>query len=571
MARGIPIPYEQLPRTATNLGGFQKSAGIEGLNTNNSASIQAAGNVAQVDPRGFVVAEQQVGSIGKAIAGEGQAIMAIRLKQNEAINIRKEYEANTSMEMAQDAINADLALEPDETKWAGIADKHSTRLKDSLLKQDLSPDARDAISMKMDSWQRRQSLAVTINSAKRSNDKMIDAAMAEVTQLVTSENYVLAKTRLQNLVDGGWVPKAEAAKQEARMVALAKQQKASKTLAFAVNNYGVFSANPDKYLEGLDIEDKLAIKSQADQTNRQNIAATTADFSDKIARGDFKTLGDLNTGFPADMKDTTKLEFKNMWGRMNNAEHKAKLLVAVPENFARFKDAVSSYDPSTDPGGERYVKIKMGIVETLPTELRSDLITPLDRKFGPSWDLQVPEGLSDAMYNITRNIFNNGGFGKFKRFEVRKDSTGAPRTDWEPKEVEDEKAKNIAYAKRGEAEIYMKEWMAKFPNAGVFKALDELNQFLNGKTKPVRARVSAYAPMLEPTPTPDGSDSTLGTYAVPNNQVLRDNLGFLIGEIDQNQPSAFFPGGGGTTLVDEPAPEPEPDASFGGLPPPKGL
>jgi hypothetical protein len=117
----------------------------------------------------------------------------------------------------------------------------------------------------------------------------------------------------------------------------------------------------------------------------------------------------------------------------------------------------------------------------------------------------------------------------------------------------------------------MKDWMAKFPNAGVFKALDELNQFLSGKVKPVRARVSAYAPMLEPTATPDGNDPTLGTYAVPNNQVMRDNLGFLIGEIDQNQPSAFFPIGGGTTLVDEPAPKPEPDVPFGGLPPPKGL
>ena len=120
------------------------------------------------------------------------------------------------------------------------------------------------------------------------------------------------------------------------------------------------------------------------------------------------------------------------------------------------------------------------------------------------------------MYNITRNMFNAEAFGKFKRFEVRKDSTGAPRTDWEPKEVEDEKAKNIAYAKRGEAEIYMKDWMAKFPNAGVFKALDELNQFLSGKVKPVRSRVPTLAPRNEPaTTTKDGTNPTAASMDLP--------------------------------------------------------
>jgi hypothetical protein len=571
MARGIPIPYEQLPRTATNLGGFQKSAGIEGLNTNNSASIQAAGNVAQVDPRGFVVAEQQVGNIGKAIAGEGQAIMAIRLKQNEAINIRKEYEANTSMEMAQAQINSDLELEPDETKWAGIAEKHSTALRESLLKQDLSPDARDAIAMKMDSWQRRASLAVTINSAKRSNDKVKDAGAARRLMMTNRGDYTGALNNAETEHAAGFMSAVELENERERLRKLAEKANVDRLLGIANNKPEEFTRDFAKLTEGLDEVTKDSLMTQADQALRSKISKQTEDFSDKIAQGDFKTMDDLNTGFPPEMKETTKLEFRYMWGRMNNAEHKAKLLVAVPENFARFKDAVSSYDPSTDPGGERYVKIKMGIVETLPTELRADLITPLDRKFGPSWDLQVPEGLSDAMYNITRNMFNAEAFGKFKRLEFRKDSTGAIRKDWEMKEVEDEKAKNIAYAKRGEAEIYMKDWMAKFPNAGVFKALDELNQFLSGKTKPVRARVSPYAPMQRPIDTPVGSDPTLGTYYRPNNQVMKDNLGFLIGEIDQNQPSALFPIGGGATLVDEPAPKPEPDAPFNGLPPPKGL
>jgi ribosomal protein S20 len=98
--------------------------------------------------------------------------------------------------------------------------------------------------MKMDSWQRRASLAVTINSAKRSNDKVVDAAMAEVTQLVTSKNYVLAGTKLKTLVDSGFVSKQEAARQEAQLKRLADQNRSSEALKFATENYDVFKANP---------------------------------------------------------------------------------------------------------------------------------------------------------------------------------------------------------------------------------------------------------------------------------------------------------------------------------------
>ena len=52
-------------------------AGIEGLNTDNSASIRAAGNTVQADPRGFIVAAQQVGAgggahrVGRVVRGVG--------------------------------------------------------------------------------------------------------------------------------------------------------------------------------------------------------------------------------------------------------------------------------------------------------------------------------------------------------------------------------------------------------------------------------------------------------------------------------------------------------------------
>jgi hypothetical protein len=553
MARGIPIPYEQLPKTTTNLGGFQKSAGIEGLSTDNSASIRAAGAVAQVDPRGFVVAAQQVGDIGQAIAGEGQAIMAIRLKQNEAINIRKEYEANTSMEMAQDQINADLELEPDETKWAGIAEKHSTALRDSLLKQDLSPDARDAISMKMDSWQRRASLAVTLNSAKRSNDKVVDAAMAEVTQLVTSKNYVLAGTKLKTLVDSGFVSKQEAARQEAQLKRLADQNRSSEALKFAAENYDVFRANPDQYLEGLDIEDKLAIKSKADQINRNKIANSADDFSDKVAGKQFDTLKDLEAAFPADMRETTRLEFKNMWKRMNNAETQAKLIEDAPMNFSRYKDYVKAYNRTEDPDGKRFVQLKLAIDQAIPEGLRLYLLNPLKAKYSGTGGPQIADAVRDTVDNITRSMFDAGGFGQYKSLQQR--------AGFAPVEVVDEKKKITAYVERGKAEMHMDQWMAQTPNATITEATIELNNFRAGKAATIRSTVQPMAPPqevpedeAEPTATPETlSDWELG---LPSVSQPRDRAGLRPGAVNVDNvedATLLFGFPPGTDLSYEPA------------------
>lgn len=500
MARGIPIPYEQLPRTATNLGGFQKSAGIEGLNTNNSASIQAAGNVAQVDPRGFVVAEQQVGNIGKAIAGEGQAIMAIRLKQNEAINIRKEYEANTSMELAQAKINSDLELEPDETKWAGIAEKHSTALRDSLLKQDLSPDARDAITMKMDSWQRRASLAVTINSAKRSNDKVVDAAMAEVTQLVTSKNYVLARTKLKTLADSGFVSKQEAARQEARMVELAQKQKVDQTYSFLLSNPAAFLADPDKHTEGMDAQTRDSLINQARQAKGQAESEEVDNFTDRMADGEFKTLTDLQSALPETMRPAIRKQLEGMLLRSQEPGIKAKLEADAPQNFARFSDAVDSYNAESDPDGIRYAQIVMAVKQAMPLELRGEILGPLYRKRpGAVSDIEPPEPLKSTVRDIITTMFEAEAFGKYKV-----ETPGATQYD-KPTTKEDAKAKAAAYAKKGTAMIYMSKWLAANPEATTDKAFEAVRGIIAGNAPSIRSLVPQTAPPAPPTYTPTKS------------------------------------------------------------------
>ena len=497
MARGIPIPYEQLPRTATNLGGFQKSAGIEGLNTNNSASIQAAGNVAQVDPRGFVVAEQQVGNIGKAIAGEGQAIMAIRLKQNEAINIRKEYEANTSMEMAQAQINSDLELEPDETKWAGIAEKHSTALRESLLKQDLSPDARDAISMKMDSWQRRASLAVTINSAKRSNDKVKDAGEAMRIRLANQGDYTGALNHAETEHKAGFMSATELENERERLRKLAERSKVDQTYSFLLANPGAFLADPGKYTQGMDAQTRDGLINQARQAKGQAESEEVDNFTDRMADGEFKTLTDLQSALPETMRPAIRKQLEGMLLRSQEPGIKAKLEADAPQNFARFSDAVDGYNAENDPDGIRYAQIVMAVKQAMPMELRGEILGPLYRKRpGAVSDIEPPEPLKSTVRDIITTMFEAEAFGKYKV-----ETPGATQYD-KPTIKEDAKAKAAAYAKKGTAMIYMSKWLAANPEATTDKAFEAVRGIIAGNAPSIRSLVPQTAPPAPPTYTP---------------------------------------------------------------------
>jgi hypothetical protein len=497
MARGIPIPYEQLPKTATNLGGFQKSAGIEGLSTDNSASIRAAGAVAQVDPRGFVVAAQQVGAIGQAIAGEGQAIMAIRLKQNEAISIRKEYEANTSMQMAQDQINSDLELEPDETKWAGIAEKHSTALRDSLLKQHLSPDARDAISMKMDSWQRRASLAVTINSAKRSNDKVKDAGAAMRIKLANQGDIPGALRQAETEHGAGFMSAEELEIERERLKKLAERNKVNQVYSFLLANPGAFLAEPDKHTQGMDAQTRDGLINQARQAKGQAESEEVDTFTDRMADGEFKTLTDLQSALPETMRPAIRRQLEGMLLRSQEPGIKAKLEADAPQNFARFSDAVDGYNAESDPDGIRYAQIVMAVKQAMPMELRGEILGPLYRKRpGAVSDIEPPEPLKSTVRDIITTMFEAEAFGKYKV-----ETPGATQYD-KPTIKEDAKAKAAAYAKKGTAMIYMSKWLAANPEATTDKAFEAVRGIIAGNAPSIRSLVPQTAPPAPPSYTP---------------------------------------------------------------------
>ncbi len=486
--RGIPIPFEQVPKTSGSAGRFQSSRGLEGLRGDASASVRAAGNFAQANARGLAVSEQSAGLVGEAVAGEGQKLLELKIKQNEAIGIRKEQEAVTSMDLEEEALSADLKMEPDETKWAAIAEKRGKALSDRVLTGDLSPASREAIGLRLGLWQKRMAGVTQNTSALKSFEKAGDSIRANIERSVDRGDFMGAQALGRKAVSAGYYSEEQFARLEGSMQDRAQKNKSDAAYDFAITNTDVFLADPDRYTEGLDARQKDSILTQARQAQSQAQSDQADAFSDQVAGGKFATLADLQSALPADMRPSVRKQFEDAFVRSLQPGIKAKLEADAPANFARFSDAVDAYDAKDDPEGERYAELVMTVKQAMPEELRGEILGPLYQKRpGATGEIQVSEPLKQTVNGIVNTMFEAGAFGNFKHPVVKKDKYGA---DKEPVIEENPKEKSEAYGKRGNAMIYMKKWTEANPDADPAKVNGVLREFLMGNAPAIRSTVS---------------------------------------------------------------------------------
>lgn len=495
MARGIPISPGQLPKTTTSLGGFQPARGLEGMRGDTSALTRSAGNAPLINARGFIVSAASVGDIGRAVEQQGSATLDLINKQNEAIGIRKEQEAIASMDAEEMAISTDISNEPDETKWADIAAKRGKALSERVLTPDLSPAARDAIGLRLDGWQKRIAGITLKNSARKSFDKARDAVGAGIIRAVDRGDYMGAQALGRKAVDAGYMSEEDFARTEVDMQRRAEKNKADAAYGFAVSNPDVFLADPEKYTEGLDAQQKDSITTQARQAKRQNLADTANAFTDRLYGGEFQTLADMQAAFPEELGAKAKAEAEHDFVELRKPGVLAKMEEDAPANFARLTDEIEAYDPKKDEKGEKFVRLNQDIKRSLSaSDPREQLLNSLQKKYSGSGGIDPSEPLKQTVSGILTTMFEAGAFGNFKKLVPQKDASGKERPELLPREVEDPKAKLEAQGKRGQAMLYMHKWMEANPTADPGKATDVIRQFLAGNAPLIRASAVRQAP-----------------------------------------------------------------------------
>jgi hypothetical protein len=195
---------------------------FRGFQVNND--IGSAGQIAQIDARGFIAEAQSAGTIGEGIASLGESASKVYQAQMQAIGRRKEIEAQSMMVTASEDIAGKLAAEKDETKWEAIAIKEADEHGKMWLTKDLSPDARDAIEMRHVAWKSGIATEARRSSRLRSFNLLGETLNFKKAQALEANDFGTARAVVGEMQGHGLIHEGSAGME---MMKIGKAEKAS--------------------------------------------------------------------------------------------------------------------------------------------------------------------------------------------------------------------------------------------------------------------------------------------------------------------------------------------------------
>jgi len=201
-----PPSLRQTPRVGA---GFAPQA-MRGFQVNNDFS--SAGNIAQIDARGFIAEAESGAAIGQGIADMGTAANHIYVAQQHVVNRRRELEVEQMRTMASEDIAKKIAEEQDETKWPALVEKEAENHAKAWQKMPLAPESRDNIAAADVAWKHHLIASAGASSRERSVKLLGDTYNAHIYALRQQKDFAGAREKVQQAVGDGVLSEGSAMK-----------------------------------------------------------------------------------------------------------------------------------------------------------------------------------------------------------------------------------------------------------------------------------------------------------------------------------------------------------------------
>lgn len=467
---------------------------------NVSAQARAVGNVAdaarmpEVDARDAMAPVVALGAVGAAVSRAGGVMQALAIKQAEAETDVQVAEADQAMRDAYGKHAAWRTTTPDTALWDQNLNETLGQARSTIEKNPhLSRAARDAIRLRADKFVGDAKINLLQDKATSTFARANSTYRARTNELLSNKDW------------DGAIANAEEAEQKMygfphetqRIRDIAKQgregDKVNTAYDAAINAPQAVLDDPDKFTSGIDDAREVKnILATAKQAQRESQSSSVDMLSDRMASGEFVTLNSLQQAFPDSMRPTVRKQFEGAWLRMQQPGIKAQLEKDAPMNYARFTKIAEDYKSEDDPEGIRWSQLNLAVKNALPEILANPILSTMSKKRpGAVEVIDAPAPLKSAVRDIVDTMFDNGVYGQFEEM--------APRTSqYAPiVMIENPQKKAEALAKKGNAMIYMDQWMAENPKAKPDEALLVLRAFNNGKAPAIRSS-STPPPRQEP-------------------------------------------------------------------------
>lgn len=446
----------------------------------NLAEISDASRPVTIDGRAFAAGAAAGASIGAAVSSLGQAGLQIARVQSEMVNRRRVLEADGMMVQREADIAKLISGEPDEMKWAGIAEKEAKASEKLWLTEDLSPDAKEAVAMKSMAWRAGLVRQAAMSSVDRSQKNL--AGEYEKRRLMAAEagDVDLANRQTDEAEQAGLLSPDVAERQRMHSKATAEARIAEARRDSVVSDA---AAAPGIWLErnpapgDMDVEDWQAGQSAARGVLRVQTTDAASEIGDLLSSGDIKSESDVERVAAGRLSPAALSEAKADLRKMQSDAWRSENLSekGVTKNFGILLNEVEKYDKEKDPDGSKYASLVWRIKSTMPEELRGEITQPLSRKWTPGTGPDAPEPVRGFVKDTLSNWYKDGKFGATKKkVPLTEEDAGWHTGTKEQKWVDDPPARDAAAARRGEAELEMQKWLKAHPEASIKEAKDQL-------------------------------------------------------------------------------------------------
>ena len=405
-----------------------------GIITPNTAGVGATVNL---DTQAALAPALGMAKIGAGITEAGGALSQLSEKYAEAKSISQQAEAQRRMEEAETLITMETAAEPDETKWAAIADKHITKAKEAVSQIPMSVRTAEMVRPALDRWQMH-----------RMDGVKIEAQKTGIKRAVGDLNYKIQNAKLtgngaaleQNLKARRQLGASTDGQDENDRIEFQQQQQKKAEAARKAQVYDEATTDPDGWLKRYatrpaDMPPELHAygDAKAKEAIRERTSTTVDRFEDAVAGGEITVPDEVDKweeGNP-NIRPTVRSQLKASLLRRQDANAKERARATAPEESSALLTKIRGMDPdkATD---EDFVKLSTAINE-LPVgyrQLPRDVLNRRWRKYEGE-DTAAEKSMLGYGEKLMGSMYDGGDFGFTTDIVPVLDVNGKPVIDTE--------------------------------------------------------------------------------------------------------------------------------------------
>jgi hypothetical protein len=367
------------------------------------------------------------------------------------VNEYSVYQAEAKMDELEYSIAEKIDSEPDERKWASIAETETEAARGVLLTDDLSPDAKDAIAARFTRWKVKTVGGTKVASFRQTKRKLTESLQAKAINATHAGNMDEVAAVTGRMVSEGLVGEDDAARMNIQASERRKQLDEDARVEGKTESHNRFlsavEANPweareaidNNFFPDFDEADKARARAEAERA----IAARQRDVLQKVRDGIVAGAPDTDEAGIEQWAATARLGAEDVAGlkefRTKLAESKAAAGPMNRDGVAKLFAKIRAYsgDEKTDPQAAQWGSlVQEAEVLTAGGGKEGDLTRGAlmqsiygRHPFQERKEAEIPDSIERLFIANIEAVAKDGGFG-VEAYKVQQkrglDANGAP-------------------------------------------------------------------------------------------------------------------------------------------------